>query len=157
MTRPAIFDHRGIPLHTRMSVCGTGLRFWGFSPRLVGQPTSLRQIRLKWCFLSGFCHVVIITWFRALPWLMSLGLLALPLGSALALCLRIAATSSLWQLWDHARAALVLLPKQHSSVGLTNFIRLQNNPRQNAYQCESFVLSLLCSSWKLKQLPGCFT
>lgn len=34
-----------------------------------------------------------ITWFRALPWLMSLGLLVLPLGSALALCLRIAATS----------------------------------------------------------------
>lgn len=40
-----------------------------------------------------------------------------PLGSAHARCLRLAATSSLWQLSDHARAALVALARLSVSCG----------------------------------------
>lgn len=45
------------------------------------------------------------------------GSLVVPLGSARALCLRMAATSSLWQLWDQARAALVALARLSVSCG----------------------------------------
>lgn len=105
MTRPATFGHRAIHCILEWACMLCKCQILGFfPPGWLASPGTFKINKAKMMLFISFCHTVIITEFRALPWLMSHGLWALPLGSALALCLRIAATSSPWQLWDHARA-----------------------------------------------------